>query len=197
MAEIEQTGLVIRWLGGSCPVQGEGTVDGREWYFRARGQEWSFEVYSSAEESEGNAPPLWWTWEDWGTWPDAGYMPDDEARRKIDVSVERFRRDRPKPVTAEDHHWENHVIRAWSDTIIGSKAAMRCLGIDDEAILEQMAVERDLPLNGYYHMQKLAKEAQQANTAGFDPMAIKTIAPDSAHKQNPDDADIQPPEEKS
>ena len=32
-------------LGGACPVQGEGTVDGLEWYFRARGESWSFEVF--------------------------------------------------------------------------------------------------------------------------------------------------------
>lgn len=177
----ESTGLVIRWLGGSCPVQGEGTVDGREWYFRARGQHWSFEVYSSPEESEGNAPPLWWTVEEWGTWPDAGYMPEDEARRKIDVAVARFHRDRPKPVSPQDHHWENHVLRAWSDTMIGTKAAMLCLGIDDEAILEEKATQRDLPFNGYHAMQKLVKESQRANAGDFDPMAIRTIVPDSGN----------------
>ncbi len=36
------------WEGGiygACPLQGEGTVNGRHWYFRARGDDWSFAVY--------------------------------------------------------------------------------------------------------------------------------------------------------
>lgn len=31
-------------VGSSCPVQGWGTLDGREWYFRADGDAWSFTV---------------------------------------------------------------------------------------------------------------------------------------------------------
>lgn len=40
---IEEPGLTIEW-GGACPVQGEGTLDGHEVYYRARGEGWSFRV---------------------------------------------------------------------------------------------------------------------------------------------------------
>ena len=36
-------------LDGYAPVQGEGSVDGHAWYFRARHQEWSFEIAEPAE----------------------------------------------------------------------------------------------------------------------------------------------------
>lgn len=31
-------------IGGACPLQGDGVVDGLRWYFRARGQHWSLSV---------------------------------------------------------------------------------------------------------------------------------------------------------
>lgn len=34
----------IDWLGGNCPVQAEGTIGGKPFYFRARGKHWSFAV---------------------------------------------------------------------------------------------------------------------------------------------------------
>lgn len=40
----------VGWEGrieGFCPVQGHGVVDGRGWYFRARHDAWSFEVWES------------------------------------------------------------------------------------------------------------------------------------------------------
>ena len=36
--------LKIDMLGGNCPVQAEGTIDGRPFYFRARGQSWSMGI---------------------------------------------------------------------------------------------------------------------------------------------------------
>jgi len=36
--------LTIRELGGMCPVQGFGTVNDSEWYFRARGNSWTLDV---------------------------------------------------------------------------------------------------------------------------------------------------------
>jgi hypothetical protein len=41
-------GWEIRWLGGNCPVQGYGSVEGKEWYFRARTDAWTFEVSDAA-----------------------------------------------------------------------------------------------------------------------------------------------------
>jgi len=36
--------LVIEHIGGYCPVQAEGTVDGVPFYFRARHQRWQFAI---------------------------------------------------------------------------------------------------------------------------------------------------------
>jgi hypothetical protein len=70
------TRVVIDWIGGNCPVQAEGTIDGALFYFRARGSSWSIEI--------GDTLPFHWEYrEDYGTWPDAGYMEEDEARAFI------------------------------------------------------------------------------------------------------------------
>lgn len=34
--------LVIENIGGNCPVQAEGTMQGLPWYFRARHERWAF-----------------------------------------------------------------------------------------------------------------------------------------------------------
>jgi hypothetical protein len=81
-------------IGGLCPVQGEGTVDGKPWYFRARGDRWSMYV----AEREG-ADPVdvgfeeagWMAMGDYGTWPEAGYMPDEDAWRFIGQVIGDFR----------------------------------------------------------------------------------------------------------
>ncbi|MCW1754822.1 hypothetical protein [Rhizobium acaciae] len=44
MKEIERNGYVLHWLAGNAPVQGEGNIDGRPLYFRARGAQWSLEI---------------------------------------------------------------------------------------------------------------------------------------------------------
>jgi hypothetical protein len=36
-------------VGGQCPVQGEGTVDGVPWYFRARGTRWSLAIAATPD----------------------------------------------------------------------------------------------------------------------------------------------------
>jgi hypothetical protein len=37
-------GMVLDWCAGYCPVQAEGTIDGKAFYFRARHQSWQFHV---------------------------------------------------------------------------------------------------------------------------------------------------------
>lgn len=63
------SGLVIDSLSGQCPVQAEGTIMGRPFYFRARGNRWSFEVENqlTAQASYGEERYA------------AGYMPPNEA----------------------------------------------------------------------------------------------------------------------
>lgn len=41
-------GMILDWCNGFCPVQAEGTVDGRAFYFRARGEHWQFHVSKDA-----------------------------------------------------------------------------------------------------------------------------------------------------
>ena len=36
--------LEIDYIGGNCPVQAEGNIDGKTFYFRARGSSWTFYV---------------------------------------------------------------------------------------------------------------------------------------------------------
>lgn len=67
--------IVIDMIGGNCPVQAEGTINGENFYFRARGAHWSLEI-------GGHDPCAKCDWsydEPYGIWPDAGWMTEDEA----------------------------------------------------------------------------------------------------------------------
>jgi hypothetical protein len=89
---MSESKLQIDWLGGNAPVQGEGTVAGRPFYFRARGQRWSFAV----TEEPGADPASIWSVEDamgsgfymegeYGERPfEASWMPEEDARRIIE-----------------------------------------------------------------------------------------------------------------
>lgn len=71
--------IIIQELGGNCPVQGGGTVDGKEFYFRARGKSWTMGI---GGDVVGN--PDWSYRQPYGTGDfDAGYMSEDEARAFI------------------------------------------------------------------------------------------------------------------
>ena len=92
------------WAGeieGFCPVQGTGTVDGLNWYFRARGEAWSFEVWREAFGPYGELPmvdPLWETYADYGEDDfDASWMPFSHAWRFIEESIEAFRQRETPP----------------------------------------------------------------------------------------------------
>lgn len=62
--------LKIGTLGGNCPVQAEGTVDGHEFYFRARGSYWSMSI--GGDDVVGK--PAWYYEEPYGSGPyDAGH----------------------------------------------------------------------------------------------------------------------------
>lgn len=65
----------IDTLGGNCPVQSEGEILGKPFYFRARGSSWSFSV-----GSDPVGDPEWLHEEDYGSDPfAAGWMTEDEA----------------------------------------------------------------------------------------------------------------------
>ncbi|MGN6151724.1 MAG: hypothetical protein ACTHOH_06885 [Lysobacteraceae bacterium] len=84
-------------LGGQAPVQGWGRVDGLPWYFRARGDTWSFEIAEDPGLDEENLPDVgdavagWAAWERWGKWPDASAMAADTAWSIVEACIARFR----------------------------------------------------------------------------------------------------------
>lgn len=43
--------LIITSLGGVCPVQAEGTINGKPFYFRARHGKWSLDIADSTFEA--------------------------------------------------------------------------------------------------------------------------------------------------
>jgi hypothetical protein len=70
-------------VSGNGPVQGFGAVLGRELYFRARHDSWSFDVADHAGElpSDGFAAPDGFYRE--GEYPNASWMPHREAVKII------------------------------------------------------------------------------------------------------------------
>lgn len=72
--------IIIKGLSGFCPVQGFGTVNDKEFYFRARGQQWTLEV-----EDKLVAGDIW------GDGPyAAGWMPLEEAMRLIAAGLSEY-----------------------------------------------------------------------------------------------------------
>ncbi|OWO89704.1 hypothetical protein B5E41_30150 [Rhizobium esperanzae] len=166
---IERNGYILDYLGGSVPVQGEGTIDGLPFYFRARGGQWSLEIGRDANLPWDDIQvPVWWHVEEWGTWPEAGYMPEDVALAMIDKAVALYREQKPTRITPHYPDWEGHVLRAWSDEIIATKAVTILLDVEEEEI-EKRAVERGLPINSYHELDKRSKAARQALAAEMEP----------------------------
>ena len=78
--------VVIDWLGGNCPVQAEGTVNGEPFYFRARGCWWSMSIGQQPVDA-----PNWHFEQEYGKGPyDAGWMPEDEARGFIAYAAQKW-----------------------------------------------------------------------------------------------------------
>ena len=77
--------LSIDCLGGYCPVQGEGTVNGKPFYFRARGEWWRIGI-----GGEPIGSPEWDCGARFGQWPDAGWMTEEEAKGFIEKAARRY-----------------------------------------------------------------------------------------------------------
>lgn len=83
------TGAELFGIGGNCPVQAEGGVDGVAFYFRARGAAWEFWVGPEADWFSDRS----FSFEgDYGAWPDAGWMPRHEALGFIVEGINAYRR---------------------------------------------------------------------------------------------------------
>ena len=85
------SGLQIDLIGGNCPVQAEGTVDGVPFYFRARGRRWQIGVGSDPVGATMGAPG--WHYEE--PYGDdayaAGWMTEDEAMVFIRKGTDLYR----------------------------------------------------------------------------------------------------------
>ena len=80
-------GLEIDWIGGNCPVQAEGRIDGKPFYFRARGQRWTIGIGGKVVSS-----PDWGYGEYYGEGPfEAGWMDEDTAMGFIVQAMTLFR----------------------------------------------------------------------------------------------------------
>jgi len=83
------SGVTILCLGGNCPVQAEGTVDGQPFYFRSRGDSWQFHVGPEEDWFTGKE---WWVDHEFGEWPSAGWITDEEAKALIAQGVAEYRK---------------------------------------------------------------------------------------------------------
>lgn len=80
------TNVHIEMIGGNCPVQAEGTIAGKEFYFRARGERWSIGI---GGDTVGD--PDWYYEEEYpGGQFAAGWMTEAEARTFIDQAADRY-----------------------------------------------------------------------------------------------------------
>jgi hypothetical protein len=80
----------ITMIGGQCPVQAEGTILGRPFYFRARGRHYSISI-GGVDPMED---PQWrkrvrWGQGDW----DAGYITEDVAQQLIIQAASQYASD--------------------------------------------------------------------------------------------------------
>ena len=94
----DTAGVDILWLGGNCPVQAEGTVDGKKFYFRSRGEAWSMDIGGD----DPCAKSEWSYEEDYGEWPEAGWITPEQAREFIAKAVALYRTPAVKPDTSEE-----------------------------------------------------------------------------------------------
>ena len=80
----------LDWIGGNCPVQAEGTVDGNAFYFRARGGNWQFHVAKTNADIFDD--DMFYMDRDYGEGPyDAGWMHVDEALGFIREAITAYR----------------------------------------------------------------------------------------------------------
>jgi len=76
------TDLIIKRIYGNAPVQGEGTIAGKPFYFRARHGGWSMSIGVGMDKPDADDKDAEWFRE--GEWPNASWMPHEDARKLIE-----------------------------------------------------------------------------------------------------------------
>lgn len=91
--------IVIDTIGGFCPVQAEGTIDGLPFYFRSRGEH--AELTISRVGTEPVLPPpedlVFYVRARIADWPDAGYLELEEAEAMIERAALLYAWSQPAP----------------------------------------------------------------------------------------------------
>lgn len=87
----ELPGILTTVPTGQAPVQAHGFIDGKEFYFRARGSRWALNIGGSNVVGE----PDWRYFEEYGTGFDAGFITQDEAYAFIEAAAGKYRRGLP------------------------------------------------------------------------------------------------------
>ncbi len=88
-------GMVVGRAGGQSPVQSYGVIDGKDYYFRSRGEHWSMSI----GETDTHPSPDWYYEERYGAWPDAGGISAEQAYDFIAEAAEKFRSGVPTMTT--------------------------------------------------------------------------------------------------
>ena len=145
-------------LSGWTPVQAEGRLDGRYFYFRARGSYWRFEWGGN----EGcTRSPRWWHEESWPsvTGFEAGYMSDEEAIGCILKAVGLLRNGDNDRFCPEHPDYERTVLEGWSAGALNLRIAAIRLGVTAARVLEGMqALEIEIPYTAERELQQISSQ---------------------------------------
>jgi hypothetical protein len=118
---MNQPVINIAWLGGNCPLQAEGSINGELFYFRARGNHWRVGI---GDDPVGN--PVWSYEEPYGDELfAAGWMDEDEALEFIHKAARFF---------AEDQELDKEAERIMALPEEELDAELRREGLDPEQI---------------------------------------------------------------
>lgn len=85
MSDLPIPDYTLDFFGGSCPVQGDGAINGQRFYFRARGTHWSLGIGGDEVMN-----PEWLHEAYYGPWPSAGWMDEAEAKAFMEQALARF-----------------------------------------------------------------------------------------------------------
>jgi hypothetical protein len=82
-AALAETVIEIDTIGGNCPVQAEGKINGEPFYFRARGERWALNVGGNDVVSDPRVR-IEARYVDKTNKYEAGWMPESDARAIIE-----------------------------------------------------------------------------------------------------------------
>jgi hypothetical protein len=140
-------------LSGWTPVQAEGRLDGRYFYFRARGSYWRFEWGGNEKWTRS---PRWWHEECWPsvTGFEAGYMSDEEAVSCILKAIDLFRNGDNSHFQQDHPDYERTILEGWSAGALSLRIVTIRLGISSKAAVERMQIlEIELPYTAAREVQ--------------------------------------------